>query len=206
VRQFNDVVGSSPTIADIDRRTAGSEAVFSTGSFYNDDNIDSHQFGAVHLDDSSDAFGTAGVDHRTAGHDPRRCGASWPTTPAGPTWSSGDRDGAVYAFRGNGALSAGGPASSQPGGHGNSGSGFRQQGDHRRPTLTACSVSRDPVQQRRKAALLIRGGTNGSLIANVGDQRFASVSAPAIVDFRGTQGRQPRVIVVQPTGPLVPAR
>ena len=184
VRQFNDIVGSSPTIADIDG-DGRLEAVFSTGGFYND-NIDSHRLWAVHLDDGSDAAGwpvsTTGllVTNPALGHvladDPGRTDVV-----------VGDRDGAVYAFRGNGTLGWRTLPGSQPGGRGNSGGGF--DGGATIGDLQGNGMQDIAIPYGNGGALLIRG-TNGSLIANVGDQRFASVSAPAIVDFGGTQGRQ----------------
>ena len=96
-RRTNDIIASSPTIADIDG-DGRLEAVVGTGNFYHASH--SHNVFAFHIDDGSDTPG-------------------WPTTTVGENFGSvavgditgdgrpevviGDLDGNVYAWRGNGS-------------------------------------------------------------------------------------------------------
>lgn len=180
LRTFDDIVYSSPAIADLDG-DGRPEVVFSTGGFYNNA-PDSRRIWAVHLDDGSTTPG-------------------WPASSDGLLQTSvaigdvvsgdggrpevviGDRDGYVYAFRGNGQRAW----KSQPGPRGANGNGYEGG-----PTIGDLDGDGDQdvaIGYGLGGALMV-DGASGRLIAAVGGTLYASVGAPAIVDFGAGGGRQ----------------
>ncbi len=196
-RTFDDIVMSSPAIGDIDG-DGRMEAVFSTGGYYND-SADSRAVWAVHLDDGSDVRGwpvhTEGLLRTSPA-----LGDVIPGDGGRPEVVIGDLDGGLYAIKGTGEIVWHTTPGSQAGGRGNNGNGFDGG-----PTIADLdgNGTQDIAMPYGLGGALLVNGANGTLQRVVGGTRYASVSAPAVVDFGGGAGRQLIIGGFSPADPLL---
>lgn len=181
MRTFQDIVVASPAVGDIngDGRL---EAVFSTGGFY-DDVPDSKRIWAIDV-----------VTGNTVPGWPQSADGLLNTTIAigdvvpgdgRPEIVLGDRDGALYAFHGDGRRAW----KTFPGasGRGNNGNGF--VGGATISDLDGDGDQDVAMPYGLGGALLVDGRT-GQLQRMVGGVLNATVAAPAVIDFGGAAGRQ----------------
>lgn len=196
MRTFGDIVMSSPAVGDLngDGRL---DAVFSTGGFYND-NLDSHRIWAVDIATGNDLPGWPQAADGLVRTSPA-LGDVVPDDGGRPEVVVGDLDGAVYAFRGNGARAwKSYPGAPSSGGRGNNGNGY--DGGATISDLDGDGDQDIAMPYGLGGALLVDGRT-GALQRMVGGTLNATMGAPAVIDFGGTYGRRMVLLGWQPGVP-----
>lgn len=196
LRTFGDIVMSSPAVGDVDG-DGQLEAVFSTGGFY-DDSPDSRRVWAVRVRDGGNTPGWPHTLDALVRTSPA-LGDVVPGDGGRPEVVLGDRDGAVYALRGNGTRAwKTFPGAVSSGGRGNNGNGY--DGGATISDLDG-DGDQDVAMPYGLGGALLVDGRSGALQRMVGGVHNATIGAPAVVDFGGSQGRQMVLLGWQPGVP-----